>query len=66
MTSHAQHPLAPLTPSEITAARTILAEAGLLADTRRFAYLGLEEPEKDLLIAYTPGDAVATTTAMAF
>ncbi|TMR94909.1 primary-amine oxidase [Nonomuraea basaltis] len=57
MTSHA-HPLAPLTPDEITAARTVLAEAGLLADTSRFVYLGLEEPEKDLLIAYIPGNAV--------
>ncbi|TLS44286.1 primary-amine oxidase [Streptomyces montanus] len=58
MTSDAQHPLAPLTPSEITAARTVLAEAGLLADTSRFAYLGLEEPEKDLLMTHARGDAI--------
>ncbi|WP_208921514.1 primary-amine oxidase [Streptomyces capitiformicae] len=58
MTSQTQHPLAPLTPSEITAARTILAQAGLLADTSRFAYLGLEEPEKDRLMAHAPGDPV--------
>ncbi|WP_215454081.1 primary-amine oxidase [Streptomyces sp. ATCC 21386] len=58
MTSPAPHPLAPLTPSEITAARAILAEAGLLTDTSRFAYLGLEEPEKDLLMAHAPGDPV--------
>jgi primary-amine oxidase len=58
MTSPAPHPLAPLTPSEITAARTILAEAGLLAGSSRFAYLGLEEPAKDLLMAHAAGDPV--------
>ncbi|MGW1024399.1 primary-amine oxidase [Streptomyces sp. NPDC002577] len=57
MTSHA-HPLAPLTPDEITTARAILTEAGLLSETSRFAYLGLAEPEKDLLITYVSGDAV--------
>ncbi|GAQ59784.1 primary-amine oxidase [Streptomyces scabiei] len=55
---HARHPLAPLTPGEITAARAVLARAGLLGDTRRFAYLGLEEPEKDVLRAHAPGDPV--------
>ncbi|WP_030621481.1 primary-amine oxidase [Streptomyces fulvoviolaceus] len=40
------HPLAPLTPDEITASRSILADAGLLTDSTRFVYLGLEEPAK--------------------
>ncbi|MFB4268134.1 primary-amine oxidase [Nonomuraea sp. GTA35] len=49
------HPLDPLTPGEIAAARTVLATAGLLKDTTRFAYTGLEEPPKDALLAYSPG-----------
>ncbi|MGR6922050.1 primary-amine oxidase [[Actinomadura] parvosata] len=50
------HPLDPLTPGEIAAARTVLAAAGLTKDTVRFAYLGLAEPPKDALLAYAPGD----------
>ena len=50
------HPLAQLTAPEITIAREVLAAAGLLADTTRFVYLGLEEPDKAALYS---GDQVA-------
>ncbi len=45
----AQHPLEQLSAQEIHEARRILAEAGLVADTTRFAYLGLVEPPKKAL-----------------
>ena len=38
------HPLDPVTGAEYLAGRQILADAGLLGDTARFAYYGLEEP----------------------
>ncbi len=41
-----QHPLEQLSAQEIHQARRILAEAGLVAETTRFAYLGLIEPPK--------------------
>ncbi|ALE04840.1 histamine oxidase (plasmid) [Arthrobacter sp. ERGS1:01] len=40
------HPLDQLAAEEILAARSILEAAGLVADTTRFAYLGLLEPAK--------------------
>ncbi|MHA5047835.1 primary-amine oxidase [Streptomyces sp. SD15] len=48
------HPLDPLAPEEIGAARDVLLAAGLVADTTRFAYLGLEEPAKQELAGGTP------------
>ncbi|GAA0948890.1 primary-amine oxidase [Nonomuraea longicatena] len=42
-----RHPLDPLSADEMTAARAILAAAGLVTETTRFAYLGLEEPAKN-------------------
>ncbi|MEU0470350.1 primary-amine oxidase [Amycolatopsis sp. NPDC006131] len=41
------HPLDPLTADEITTARRVLADAGLLPGTARVVYLGLEEPARD-------------------
>ncbi|WP_232665339.1 primary-amine oxidase [Pseudonocardia sp. TRM90224] len=38
------HPLAPLTPGEITAARAVLDAAGVLGPSVRFAYVGVVEP----------------------
>ncbi|MEU6379164.1 primary-amine oxidase [Streptomyces sp. NPDC046909] len=52
------HPLDPLTTMEIDTARRTLADAGLLTHSTRFAYLGLEEPAKDDLLAHTPGAPV--------
>ena len=43
----APHPLDPLAPEEITAARELLAAAGLVTEATRFAYLGLLDPPKN-------------------
>ena len=48
------HPLDPATGAEYLAGREILAAAGLLGDTVRFAYYGLEEPPKDEVLAGPP------------
>ncbi|MGI5152449.1 primary-amine oxidase [Plantactinospora sp. CA-294935] len=52
------HPLARLTADEIRAARALLDRHGLLGPTTRFALLALEEPAKDVVLAYRPGDPV--------
>ncbi len=49
--SLAAHPLDPADGEEFLAGRQILADAGLLGDTVRFAYYGLEEPPKDEVLA---------------
>ncbi|MCX5535584.1 primary-amine oxidase [Streptomyces sp. NBC_00006] len=54
---HDHDPLAPVTAEEIRAARNILSAADLLADTTRFAYLGLEEPAKEALFNGGTADA---------
>jgi primary-amine oxidase len=46
------HPLDRLTAAEIAAARAVLDAAGLLAPTTRFAYLGLDEPVKAVVLAF--------------
>ncbi|MGH3411274.1 MAG: hypothetical protein ACRDRJ_53555, partial [Streptosporangiaceae bacterium] len=48
------HPLDPATGAEFLAGREILAAAGLLGDTVRFAYYGLAEPSKDEMLAGRP------------
>ncbi len=45
------HPLDPVSAAEYLAGRQILAAAGLLAESVRFAYYGLEEPAKDEVLA---------------
>ena len=45
------HPLDPVRPEEFLAGRRILAGAGLLTESVRFAYYGLEEPPKDDVLA---------------
>jgi primary-amine oxidase len=49
------HPLARLSADEINAARELLVKAGALAESTRFAYIGLVEPDKSLVLA---GEAV--------
>ena len=53
------HPLDPVRPEEFLAGRRILAGAGLLTESVRFAYYGLEEPPKDDVLAQlrTPDSA---------
>ena len=48
------------TAEEFLAGREILADAGLLGDTVRFAYYGLEEPPKDEVLAGPAGRAGPT------
>jgi primary-amine oxidase len=52
------HPLAPLTPEEICAARRIIDAHGLLGDGVRFAYVALDEPHKESVLVFEPGDAI--------
>jgi primary-amine oxidase len=51
--AHAQpgHPLDPASAAEYRDGREIMAAAGLLAESVRFAYYGLEEPHKDDVLA---------------
>ena len=51
-----RHPLDPLTADEIEAARRILVAAGLLGDTVRVPMLLPDEPTKDELAAWSPGE----------
>ena len=53
------HPLARLTAEEIDLARQRCIDAGLINDTTRFAYLGLDEPAKSEVLEWAPGDAVS-------
>lgn len=52
------HPLTPLTADEIRTARRVVADSGLLGDDVRFVYLALEEPHKQTVLAFTPGDPI--------
>jgi primary-amine oxidase len=52
------HPLQRLGADEIRLATTLLAEHGLVGEHTRFAYLGLEEPPKDAVLAFKDGDPV--------
>jgi primary-amine oxidase len=55
----ARHPLDRLTADEIEATRKILDEADALRPHTRFAYLGLDEPPKDVVLAFRSGDNVS-------
>lgn len=50
------HPLDPLSADEYQAARDVLDKAGLLTPATRFAYVGLEEPSKQQVLAGGPVD----------
>src|SRR6266487_2386181 len=49
------HPLDPASAAEYRAGLRILADAGLLTESTRFAYYGLEEPPKGEVLAYSAG-----------
>ena len=53
-----EHPLQRLSAAEISAARGVLADNGLVGEQTRFTYLGLEEPAKSEVLAFKPGDAI--------
>ena len=50
------HPLDPATTTEYKAGKDILAAAGLLSESVRFAYFGLEEPPKQGVLAGRDGE----------
>ncbi|KGH46345.1 histamine oxidase [Modestobacter caceresii] len=52
------HPLDPVQPAEIEEVRRITAAAGLVADSTRFVYVGLQEPPKQEVLAHRPGQPV--------
>jgi primary-amine oxidase len=56
MTPAVQHPLSMLSAPEIEIARKILVEAGLVAESTRFVYVGLAEAPKSELLAHRTGD----------
>src|ERR1700754_3701120 len=56
MTAPAGHPLDRLSAAEIDAARTLFQKNDLLTPTTRFALLALEEPAKDAVLGWGPGD----------
>jgi primary-amine oxidase len=53
-----KHPLAPLTADEIDLCREICITSGLVRETTRVAYMGLEEPSKADVARWTPGASV--------
>ena len=57
-TGAATHPLDLATTEEFRAVREVLADAGLLGDSVRYCFAGLEEPEKAAVLAHTDGDRV--------
>ncbi len=52
------HPLTPLSADEIREVRRIVDEHGLLGESVRFVYAALEEPHKDVVLAFRPGDPI--------
>lgn len=52
------HPLSLLTPQEVTTARAVLERAGELTEGASIVHILLDEPAKDLLAAWRPGDPV--------
>ncbi len=51
------HPLDPATAAEYLSGRRIMTAAGLLHDSVRFAYYGLDEPAKGEVLAWDPAAA---------
>src|SRR6185312_12563040 len=47
-----RHPLAPLAPDEITAAKKVLIDAGMVTELTRFGYVMLREPDKKDVLAW--------------
>jgi primary-amine oxidase len=52
------HPLQSLSADEIRNARQLLVDRGLVGESTRFAYLGLEEPPKSEALAHQSGAAI--------
>jgi primary-amine oxidase len=52
------HPLTPLSADEIRAARRIVETDGLLGEQVKFVFVALEEPHKQTVLSYQPGDPI--------
>ncbi|EDX86269.1 Copper amine oxidase, enzyme domain protein [Synechococcus sp. PCC 7335] len=52
------HPLEPLTPDEIEAAVAIVREQKSLNESVRFASVALQEPSKETVLSFQPGDSI--------
>jgi primary-amine oxidase len=52
------HPLRRLSADELRRAKAVLAEHGLVGEHTRFTYVGLEEPPKQEVLGFRPGDPV--------
>ncbi len=52
------HPLTPLSADEIRAVRRIVDAHGLLGEHVRFVYVALDEPTKDTVLTFRPGDPI--------
>ena len=52
------HPLHRLSAEEIRAARALFERHGRVGTSTRFAFLGLEEPDKRTVLDFSPGEAV--------
>ena len=57
-TTTPDHPLTPLSADEIREVRRIVGAHGLLGESVRFVYAALEEPHKDVVLAFEPGDPI--------
>lgn len=57
-TTTPDHPLTPLSADEIREVRCIVGAHGLLGESVRFVYAALEEPHKDVVLAFQPGDPI--------
>jgi primary-amine oxidase len=57
-TDTVDHPLAQLTPAEISASVAAVRASGRLSDAARFAYVGLLEPDRRSVRGFRPGDPV--------
>ena len=58
MTSTVDHPLAALIADEVILAVELVRATGRLTDDARFAYVGLNEPDKESVRSFNPGDPV--------
>src|SRR6476469_4703164 len=59
-----RHPLAPLAPEEITAAKKVLIDAGLVTELTRFGYVMLREPDKKDVLAWDGESALPRQVSM--
>lgn len=53
-----KHPLDPITATEITTLKAVLAAAGFAGESTRYSYVMLREPARETLAAFTPGAAI--------